>query len=218
MAAVNASFFRMSGTRNAFRNVRSTGLPLDQLAGPARGLDLLAGGLRETVRVHGEPLAELAVAEHLDRDGAARGQAGSAQRVGRDLGARVEARLEVGQVHGLRTRAELLEGHRLLHRRAAQLAHPHVDRSLAALEAHALARAAAGARALVPAPGRLAAARAVTAPDALAVLARALVGAQGVQADALSHRRSPRGGGPSRSGRARSGGPRARRSGRSCRD
>src|SRR5215212_10833097 len=190
MAAVNASFFRMSGTRNAFRNVRSTGLPLDQLAGPARGLDLLAGGLRETVRVHGEPLAELAVAEHLDRDGAARGQAGSAQRVGRDLGARVEARLEVGQVHGLRTRAELLERHRLLHRRAAQLAHAHVDRVLAALEANALARAAAGAGALVPAPRRLAGARAVPAADSLALLARALVRAEGVEPDtALSHRR-----------------------------
>src|SRR5215213_7768202 len=195
MAAVNASFFRMSGTRNAFRNVRSTGLPLDQLAGPARGLDLLAGGLRETVRVHGEPLAELAVAEHLDRDGAARGQAGSAQRVGRDLGARVEARLEVGQVHGLRARAELLERHRLLHRRAAQLAHPHVDRGLAALEANALARAAAGAGALVAAAGRLAGARAVPAPDALAVLAGALVGPERMESDALSHRRPLRGGG-----------------------
>ena len=60
-----------------------------------------------------------------------------AQRVGRDLRARVEARLEVGQVDRLGVRAEGLEGHRLLHVRAAQLAHPHVDRVLAALEARA---------------------------------------------------------------------------------
>src|SRR5687767_15085637 len=159
----------MSGTRNAFRNVRSTGLPFDQLAGPARGLDLLAGGLRETVRVHGQTLGQLAVAEHLHGDCAAAGQAGLPQRIRGDLGAAVEARLEVGQVHGLRARAELLERHRLLHRRAAQLAHPHVDRVLAALEAHALLRARARAGALVAAPGRLARAGAVAAAHALAV-------------------------------------------------
>src|SRR3954471_16851512 len=179
----------MSATRNAFRNVRSTGLLLQQLAGSARGFDLLAGCLREPVRVHGEALAELAAAEHLDGHGAASGQAGLAQRLGGDLGAGVEARLEVGQVHGLSAGAELLERHRLLHRRAAQLAHPHVDRGLAALEAHALARAASRTRALVAAPGRLAHARAVAAPDALALLARALVGPKRMEADLLSHLR-----------------------------
>src|SRR4051794_38270369 len=98
----------MSATRNAFRNVRSTGLPLDQLTGPARGFDLLASGLRETVRVHGEPLGQLTVAEHLDRHRTAGGQAGLPERVRGDLGAAVEAGLEVGQVHGLGARAELL--------------------------------------------------------------------------------------------------------------
>src|ERR671925_515266 len=53
IAAVNASFLRMSATRKAFRNVRSTASGLEQLAGPARGLDLLARGLREAVAVHG---------------------------------------------------------------------------------------------------------------------------------------------------------------------
>src|SRR5215211_923699 len=198
MAAVKASFLRMSATRNAFRNVRSTRLLLDQLTGPARGLDLLARALREPVRVHGQALGQLAVPEHLDRHRAARGQAGRAQRIRGDLGAAVEAVLEVRQVHRLGARAELLERHRLLHRRAAQLAHPHVDRGLAALEAHALSRAAAGAGALVAATGRLAGARAVPAPDALAVLARALGRAERVQADVLvSHRRPPRGAGPS---------------------
>src|SRR5215213_3711193 len=176
MPAVKASFFRISGTRNAFRNVRSTALLLDQLAGPARGLDLLAGGLRETVRVHGEPLRQLAVAEHLHRHRAASGQAGPAQGVRGDLGTGVEARLEVGQVHRLRARAELLERHRLLHRRAAQLAHAHVDRGLATLEADPLLGSRARARALVAAAGGLAGSGAVPAPDTLAVLAGALGG------------------------------------------
>src|SRR5918992_1262126 len=44
MPAVNASFFRMSATRKAFRNVRSTSLVLEHLAGPACRLDLVAGG------------------------------------------------------------------------------------------------------------------------------------------------------------------------------
>src|SRR5689334_6736439 len=186
----------MSATRNAFRNVRSIELLLQQLTGPARGFDLLASGLREPVRVHGEPLAELAHAEHLDGHGAARGQAGLAQRVRGHLGAGVEASLEVGQVDRLRARPELLERHRLLHRRPAQLAHAHVDRRLAAFEAHALAGARAGAGALVAAPRRLAAARAVAAPDPLAILARALGRAQRVKSDALSHRRPPPGGEP----------------------
>ena len=56
------------------------------------------------------------------------------QRLERDRGARLEPRLEVEQVDRLRVRAERLERHRLLHVRAAQLAHPHVDRVLAALE------------------------------------------------------------------------------------
>ena len=67
---------------------------------------------------------------------------------GVDLGAGVEARLEVGEVDRLRVRPELLERHRLLHVRAAQLAHPHVDRVLAAL----VARPCAWRPSAAPAP------------------------------------------------------------------
>src|SRR5918999_5379657 len=181
----------MSATRNAFRNVLSTRLLLDQLAGPARGLDLLAGRLREAVGVHGERLAQVALAEHLDGHVAARGEPGLAQRVRGDLGARVEARLEVPQVHRLGAGTELLERHRLLHGRAAQLAHPHVERVLAALEAHAPLVARAGAGALVTAAGGLAHAGALAAADPLALLARAGRRLQRVEADALTHRLSP---------------------------
>ena len=52
---------------------------------------------------------------------------------GRHLGAGVEALLEVGEVDRLRLGPEVLERHRLLHVRAAQLSHPHVDRVLPAL-------------------------------------------------------------------------------------
>jgi hypothetical protein len=69
--------------------------------------------------------------------------------------------------------------------RAAQLAHPHVQRHLAALEARALLGARAGAVALLAAAGRLAGARALAAPDALARLARAGGGLEVVQADRL---------------------------------
>src|SRR5918992_1172064 len=191
IAAVKASFFRMSATRNAFRNVLSTRLLLDQLAGPARGLDLLSGGLREAVGVHGERLAQVALAEHLDGHVAARGEAGLAQRARSDLGAVVEAGVQIPQVHRLGAGAELLERHRLLHRRSAQLAPPHVDRVLPALEAHAPLVAGARARALVAAAGGLAGAGALAAADALALLAGALGRLQGVESDALTHRPSP---------------------------
>src|SRR4029079_7475107 len=126
-----------------------------------------------------------AAAEHLDRDALAGRQTGAAQGVEVDRGALVEARLEVVEVHGLRVRPEHLERHRHLLVRTAQLAHPHVDRVLAALEASAVLGAGAGAVALVPAAGRLPGTRAVAAPDALALLARARGRRQRVEADDL---------------------------------
>src|SRR5204863_180385 len=68
----------------------------------------------------------------------------------------------------LRARAERLERHRLLHVRAAQLSHPHVERDLAALVAGLALVAGPRAGALLPAPGGLAEARALAAADALA--------------------------------------------------
>src|SRR6476620_182075 len=133
----------------------------------------------------GELLGELATGEHLDRDALALGQPVRVERLERDLGPGVEPTLEILEVDRLRVRPERLEGHRLLHVRAAQLAHPHVDRHLAALEARAVLRACAGARALLAATGGLARARAVSAADALAVLARARGRLQGVQPDGL---------------------------------
>ena len=76
------------------------------------------------------------------------------QRVEVDRRAVVEAALEVVQVDRLGVRPERLERHRHLLVRAAQLAHPHVDRVLAALEARALLGARARAVALLAAPGR----------------------------------------------------------------
>ena len=108
-----------------------------------------------------------------------------AQRLERDLGAGVEARVEVAQVHGLRVRAERLERHRLLHVRAAQLAHPHVDRHLAALEARAVLGARARAGALVAAAGGLAVPEPWPRPTRLRGLAAAGSRLQVVQADLL---------------------------------
>src|SRR6187551_1453219 len=191
MPAVKASFFRISGTLNAFRKVLSTRLLLDQLAGAARGLDLLASGLREAVGVHGERFRDVALPEDLDRHLAARGEVLLAQGVGGHLGPLVEARLEVPQVDRLGLRAELLERHRLLHVRTAQLAHPHVDGRLPTLEVHLHPGARARARALVAAAGGLARAGALAAADALARLARPGGRLQGVESDPLSHRTPP---------------------------
>src|SRR5207248_11770935 len=80
--------------------------------------------------------------------------------------------------------AEGLERHRLLHVRPAQLSHAHVDRHLATLQARPALGARAGAGALLPAPGRLAAARALPAPDPLARATASRGGGQAVQPDA----------------------------------
>ena len=73
--------------------------------------------------------------EHLHRHVLARRQTLRLQCLERHRSAGLEARLEVGEVDRLGVGAERLERHRLLHVRPAQLAHPHVDRVLAALEA-----------------------------------------------------------------------------------
>src|SRR5436190_21763744 len=111
IAAVNASFFRSSGIRNAFTKVPSTGLRLavEDVAHAARGFDLLAGRLRERVRLDGELLLELALTQDLDRHVLAGGEAVLGERLRSYLGAVVEARLEVLKVHRLCVRAEVLE-------------------------------------------------------------------------------------------------------------
>src|SRR5215210_1316107 len=165
-AAVKASFLRISATLKALRMVETIVLAclgLDELAGPAGGLDPLAGRLGELVGVDGELLVELAAAEDLDRHVALGRQAGALERGEVDGGAVVEAAGEVVQVHVLRVGPERLERHRHLLVRPAQLAHPHVQRVLAALEVHAGLAARAGAGALVPASGGLAVAGAVAA-------------------------------------------------------
>src|SRR4051794_28542608 len=131
----------------------------------------------------GQRLGELSATQDLDRDPLAGGQAGAPKGVGVDGGAVVEAGVEVREVDRLRVRPERLERHRHLLVRAAQLAHPHVDRVLAALEAGAVLGAGAGAVALVAAAPRLAVAGAVAAADALAVLAGARRRLQVVEAD-----------------------------------
>src|SRR5689334_24630328 len=79
-----------------------------------------------------------------------------------DLGAGVEAIIEVADVDRLGRGAEVLERHRLLFVRAPELSHPHVDRVLPALVAGLLLRARARAVAL------LATARGLAQPAALA--------------------------------------------------
>src|SRR3954463_14585720 len=188
IAAVKSSFLRISGIRTELTSVPITARPRlllgDYGAGAAGALDLLAGGLREAVCRDSQLLREVAHAEDLDRHVLPGREAALREGCGRHVGAVVEAGVEVLQVHRLGLgAAELLERHRLLHVRAAQLAHPHVDRHLAALEVHLLPVARARAPALVAASGSLAGAGALAAADALAAVARAGGRLEGVKSD-----------------------------------
>src|SRR6478752_5640512 len=187
IAAVNRILPRMSRTLNAPRIVAIIACPslLDQLARPAGALDLLARGLAEAVRVDRQRLGELALGEHLDGNLLAGGETLGVHRLKRNGRARLEASLEVEQIDRLGLRAKRLERHRLLHVRAAQLAHPHVNRVLATLEPGALLGAGTRPVALLSAAGGLAGARALTATDALARASRAGRRGQVVEPDAL---------------------------------
>src|SRR6185437_10015301 len=146
IAAVNKTLVRMSRTLNAPRIVEIIAPSLlDQLTGPAGCLDPLARRLAEGVRVDRQRLSELALGEHLDRDLLAGGQTLGVHCLKRNRCARLESRLEIEQVDRLRVCPERLERHRLLHVRHAQLAHPHVNRVLTALEPGALLGARARA-------------------------------------------------------------------------
>src|ERR1700736_6239139 len=188
MAAVNSTLLRISPTLNAPRIVpiiasalggvrrlgrRLVSRLLDHLTAPAGRLDLLARCLAEPVGVNGERLGQLGLGQHLDDDPSAGRQSLAVHRLKGHGRTRLKARLQVEQVHHLGLRAEGLKRHRLLHVRAAQLSHPHVDRVLAALEACPALGARARAPALLPATRGLARARALSAPDALAWPARA---------------------------------------------
>src|SRR5262249_61260393 len=86
---------------------------------------------------------------------------------------RLEPALEPGNVHGLAVRAERADRHRVGRRVAAELAEPHVDRGLTALEpGRHLVRPRARLLALDPATGIAPLARAEATADPLAVLAR----------------------------------------------
>src|SRR6202021_2495120 len=102
-----------------------------------------------------------------------------------DTRASVETSLEILEVDRLGVRTERLERHRLLHVRAAQLAHPHVNRHLPALEARPLLGARARTVALLPATGRLAGTGPFAATDPLARPPRTGGRLQVVQADAI---------------------------------
>src|SRR5436190_4001019 len=168
--------------------------------------------------MHGQLLGDVALAEHLDRNALPAREVLLAERVRGDLGAVVETRVEITEVDRLGVRAPVcLERHRLLHVRAAQLAHPHVNRVLAALEVDLPLRARAGAGALLAAAGGLAEAGALAAADPLLAVARTGVRLQVVESDLflLSHRSSP-GGTPLRACPGSRRCPPSRRSDRSC--
>src|ERR1700761_337077 len=157
------------------------------MTGSAGGLDLLLGRLAETVRSDRQFGRDLTAGEDLHRVRASR-QALGLQRLGGHLVAGFEALGEVGEVDRLRLGAEVLEGHRLLHVRAAELSHPHVDRVLPALVARLFLRARARARALVAATGGLAVTAALAPADALAAMGRARLRPQIVQTDLVRAR------------------------------
>src|SRR4051794_33240257 len=102
-----------------------------------------------------ELLGNLAAGEDLDRVRALR-QALCLECRHVDLGAGVEALLEIADVDRLGRGAEVLKRHRLLFVRAAQLSHPHVDRILATLVSSLALTTRTRTGALVAASGGLA--------------------------------------------------------------
>src|SRR4029450_5379134 len=111
------------------------GLPAKPGDASAGGLDLHDCSLRESVRRHREALREIAHTENLDVNGDLADEPRGLERLRGHLGARIEARLEVGDVHRLTVRPERPDRHRVRGRVPAKLAETHVDRHLAALEA-----------------------------------------------------------------------------------
>src|SRR2546427_11961973 len=86
-------------------------LRIDHAAGPARGLDLLPRARAEAVCRDAESLAlELAVAQHLHGNALALREPAPPQRLGRHLGAVLEA-VEVDEVDALGVGSEGFEWH-----------------------------------------------------------------------------------------------------------
>ena len=125
---------------------------------PPAALDPLARGGAEGVRVHRQLLASARPGPRILTGMPLRvARPFAAQRSGVTSAPASKRASRSREVDRLGVRPEGLERHRLLHVRAAQLAHPHVDRVLAALEARPLLGARARAGALLAAAGGLAA-------------------------------------------------------------
>src|SRR5689334_22914301 len=108
------------------RSQWSGALELQSVAGTAGRFYLGLGGGAEAMCPHGQFLADLAASEDLDGVRALC-QALFLQRLRRHLGIGVEALLEIAEIDRLRFRPEVLERHRLLFVRAAQLSHSHMN-------------------------------------------------------------------------------------------
>src|SRR3984893_17012522 len=98
---------------------------LEERDGSTGLLDLLSCGRGDRVHTHGQLLFQLTVAEELHVRLRVLEQPLLDQALRRDLGAVVEA-VERADVDARRRRPERADRHRLLRRRAAQLAEPHV--------------------------------------------------------------------------------------------
>jgi len=128
--------------------------------------DLLLGGRGRTVRLHGELLGELAVAENLDRVDQLRNETEAAEHADVDRRARLEQGLEGGHVD--RERLDAVHVLEPALRNAARHGH------LTTLERVARAVVAgAGLLALDALTGRLALTRAATTAEPLLLLGRA---------------------------------------------
>src|ERR1035437_1411091 len=134
-------------------------------AAPGRR-DLFRRLAAELVRPNRQRLADLAAGEHLERAHGPLHEAALAQELRRHDRAGLEPRAERVEVHDV-----VLDAERVVE---AALGHAPVQRHLAAFEPALVVKARARFRALVAAPGRLAVARALAAPDALLRMFHAL--------------------------------------------
>src|SRR5207244_12555552 len=141
-------------------------------------LDLLAGRGRDCVHTNDQLLLQVTVPEQLDVGLRVLEQPDLDEALGGDFRTVLEA-VERADVDGCSGRPEWPDRHRVLRRRAALFAQPHIDRHLAAFEPGAhLVGARAGLLALDAAAGVAALAGADATTDALPVFP-ALRGLQG---------------------------------------
>src|SRR5690606_28266699 len=174
LAALAAQGFELRFREQLDGRIRTGHQQLKLLNRAASALNLLAGALREAMRLDRQGLAQLAAAQDDHRIGGLTHQTRLGERLRRDFRTLLEAGFELVDVHFLINGTEDV-GKTALKRQAAH------QRKLATLKVRRHTAARTGVLALGTTSSRLALAGAVAATYSLALLSCTLIGTQVVQ-------------------------------------